>query len=462
MKDRNFDKSLELKKRIHQLIPGGCHTYAKGDDQFPEFHPPYLTRGEGCRVWDVDGNEYIEYGMGLRAVALGHGYPAVVTAACQQMWKGINFARPATIELEAAETFLKVVPGAEMVKFAKNGSDATTAALKLARAYTGRDMVAICADHPFFSVDDWFIGSTAINAGIPQCVQDLTVGFKFNDLESVESLFERYPDQIAGLIMEVEKNDPVDLHFLRAVQELCKTNGSLFILDEMITGFRWHIGGAQTLYNIVPDLSTFGKAMGNGFAISALAGKREIMELGGLYHDQERVFLLSTTHGAENHALAAFIAVVKEYEEKDIIGHLQTQGERLRVGLEQSINTHGLQDYVGIHGFPVCLVYSTKNQLKQASQPFRTLLLQELIKRGVIAPSLVLSYAHKAADIDQTVAIFHAALEVYRRAIDEGIDKYLEGESVQPVYRKRNHQSVLRYAPSHVGYNWLKYISPWP
>lgn len=438
MQHKNFKKSLELKKKIHQLIPGGCHTYAKGDDQFPEFHPPYLTRGEGCRVWDIDGNEYIEYGMGLRAVALGHGYPAVITAACQQMWKGINFARPATIELEAAEAFLKVVPGADMVKFAKNGSDVTTAALKLARAYTGRDMVAICADHPFFSVDDWFIGTTAVNAGIPQSVRDLTVTFQFNNLESVKSMFNQYAGQLACLIMEVEKNDPFDPEFLHGVQQLCKENGTVFILDEMITGFRWHIGGAQTLYNIVPDLSTFGKAMGNGFAISALAGKREIMELGGLHHDKERVFLLSTTHGAENHALAAFIAVVKEYQEKDVIGHMQVQGERLRLGLNQSIAHHGLQDYVGIHGFPVCLVFSTRDEQRRPSQPFRTLLLQELIKGGVIAPNLVLSYAHKEKDIDQTVEIFHEALGIYQKAITEGVENYLEGESVQPVYRRWN------------------------
>ncbi|MDX2072280.1 MAG: glutamate-1-semialdehyde 2,1-aminomutase [Haliscomenobacter sp.] len=438
MQHKNFEKSLELKKKIHQLIPGGCHTYAKGDDQFPEFHPPYLTRGEGCRVWDLDGNEYIEYGMGLRAVALGHGYPAVITAACQQMWKGINFARPATIEFEAAEAFLKVVPGADMVKFAKNGSDVTTAALKLARAYTGRDMVALCADHPFFSVDDWFIGTTAVNAGIPQSVRDLTVTFQYNNLESVKSLFNQYPGQLACLIMEIEKNDPFDPQFLQGVQQLCKENGTVFILDEMITGFRWHIGGAQTLYNIVPDLSTFGKAMGNGFAISALAGKREIMELGGLYHDKERVFLLSTTHGAENHALAAFIAVVKEYQEKDVIGHMQVQGERLRQGLNQSIAHHGLQNFVGIHGFPVCLVFSTRDALGRPSQPFRTLLLQELIKGGVIAPNLVLSYAHKEKDIDQTVEIFHEALGIYQKAITEGVEKYLEGESVQPVYRRWN------------------------
>jgi glutamate-1-semialdehyde 2,1-aminomutase len=438
MNHKNFTHSLAIKEKIHQLIPGGCHTYAKGDDQFPEFYPPYLSHGQGCRVWDVDGNEYIEYGMGLRAVSLGHAYPAIINAACQQMWKGINFARPASIELEAAEAFLSMVPGAEMVKFAKNGSDATTAALKLARAYTGREKVAICIDHPFFSVDDWFIGSTAINAGIPQSVQDLTVGFRYNDIGSVRTLFEQYPQQLACLIMELEKYEPIDLAFLQEVQHLCKVHGTVFVLDEMITGFRWHSGGAQTLYNIVPDLSTFGKAMGNGFAIAALAGKREIMELGGLYHDKERVFLLSTTHGAENHALAAFLAVVKEYREKDIIGHMRVQGERLRRGLEELIASYHLEGYVGIHGFPVCLVYSTKDEKLQGSQPYRTLLLQELIKAGVIAPSLIISYAHQAEDVDQTIEAFRSALAVYRRALDEGIDKCLEGVSVQPVYRKYN------------------------
>ncbi len=443
MKARSFEKSLAIKKEIHQVIPGGSHTYAKGDDQYPEFQPPYLTKGQGCRVWDADGNEYIEYGMGLRAVTLGHAYPAVVMSACQEMWKGANFARPAVIELEAARTFLEMVPGAEMVKFSKNGSDATTAAIKLARAYTGRDMVAICGDHPFFSIDDWFIGATAINAGIPKAIRDLTVTFRFNDIESVRQLFDRYPDQLACFIMEIEKYDPVDPDFLRALQQLCKANGTLFILDEMITGFRWHAGGAQTLYNIVPDLSTFGKGMGNGFAVSALAGKREFMDLGGLYHDRERVFLLSTTHGAEHHALGAFMAVAKEYRENDIVGHMKTMGERLRRGLEKSISEHQLGGFVGVHGFPVCLVYSTCDQEQKPSQPYRTLMLQELVKRGVIAPNLVISYAHKEKDVDQTIEIFHETLAVYRKALEEGIDKYLEGCSVQPVYRKWNRQPRL-------------------
>jgi glutamate-1-semialdehyde 2,1-aminomutase len=444
MNDRSFKKSLAVQARIHQLIPGGAHTYSKGDDQYPEFLPPYIAKGKGCRVWDVDGNEYIEYGSGLRAISLGHAYPAINFAACRQMNLGNNFARPAAIELEAAETFLGAVPGAEMVKFAKNGSDATSAAIKLARAYTGRDKIALCSDHPFFSVDDWFIGTTAINRGIPKSQMELSLGFRFNDIESVKDLFANHPGEIACFIMEPEKYEPLDMDFIHGLQKLCKEEGSLLILDEMITGFRWHLGGAQTLYDIVPDLSTFGKAMGNGFAIAALAGKREFMDLGGLYHDEERVFLLSTTHGAENHALAASMAVIKEYQEKDVIAYFRYQGERLRKGMLKTIAENHLEGHVGIHGHPASLVFSTADQDKKSSQPFRTLFMQECVKRGIIAPSLIINYSHKDEDIDQTLDIINDALVIYRKALDEGIEKYLEGRSVQPVYRKKNHQVLQR------------------
>lgn len=434
----SFHQSRELQAKFHQLIPGGSHTYAKGDDQYPEFCPPIIAKGKGSHVWDVDGNEYIEYGMGLRAVSLGHAYPKVVEAAYQQMLLGSNYARPARIELAAAEAFLNLVPGAEMVKFAKNGSDATTAAIKLARAYTGKTKVAICGNHPFFSVNDWFIGATAINAGIPQEIKDLTLKFEFNNIQSVQKLFEDHAGDIACFIMEPEKYEPLDKGFIQQLQQLCKTNGTLLILDEMITGFRWHEGGAQTLYGIVPDLSTFGKAMGNGFAIAALAGKREIMELGGLYHDKERVFLLSTTHGAENHSLAAMMAVLDEYQSKDIIGYMKYQGERLRKGFNQTIAENNLEGFVGIHGHPSCLVYSTKDENKNPSQPFRTLFIQEILKRGILAPNLVLSYSHSDEDIDRTVEAVNEALIVYAKALSEGIEGYLEGRPVQPVYRKKN------------------------
>src|SRR6266481_8664508 len=197
MAPKDFSKSRELQPKAHKLIPGGAHTYAKGDDQFPEHAPGFIVRGTGCHVWDVDGNEFIEYGMGLRAVGLGHGYKSVAEAAYRQMLLGTNFTRSSPIEIECAELLASLVPSAEMVKFAKNGSDVTTAAVKLARAFTGRDMAAICGDQPFFSVDDWFIGSTPLSAGIPKATQDLTVKFKYNDLASLEGLFQEHPERIA-------------------------------------------------------------------------------------------------------------------------------------------------------------------------------------------------------------------------------------------------------------------------
>jgi glutamate-1-semialdehyde 2,1-aminomutase len=434
----NFTHSKELQKVSHALIPGGAHTYAKGDDQYPEMAPAFITKGKGCHVWDMDGNEFIEYGMGLRAVTLGHAYEPVVEAAYQQMLLGSNFTRPASIEVECAEKLVSLIPGAEMIKFAKNGSDVTTAAVKLARAYTGRDLVAICADQPFFSTDDWFIGTTAMTAGIPDTIRQMTVKFRFNDIQSLENLFAEYPGRVACVIMEVETADAPKGNFLNEVQRTCQDNGALLIFDEMITGFRWHLGGAQTLYGVSPDLSTFGKALGNGFSISALVGKRETMQLGGLQHDRERVFLLSQTHGAENHTLAAAIATMKVYETEPVVEFLTQQGDRLSLGLRKAIHENNLDEYVEVLGRPCNLIYVTRDQNKERSQEFRTLFLQEIIKRGIIAPSFVVSYSHTDEDIDRTIEAAGEALAVYRKALDEGIEKYLIGRPVKPVFRKFN------------------------
>jgi glutamate-1-semialdehyde 2,1-aminomutase len=424
----NFERSKELQKKSHSLIPGGAHTYAKGDDQYPELAPGFFVKGKGCHVWDVDGNEYVEYGMGLRAVTLGHAYPPVVEAAYRQMLLGINFTRPSLIEIECAEKLLSLIDGAEMVKFAKNGSDVTTAAVKLARAYTGRDRVAICADHPFFSVA----------AGIPEVVRNLTVKFHYNDLESVQALLDDYPGEIACLIMEPEKDAPPANNFLHEARRLCHEHGALLILDEIITGFRWDLGGAQKLYGIIPDLSTFGKAMGNGFSISALVGKKEIMELGGLHHDKERVFLLSTTYGAESHSLAAALETMKIYERENVIEHLYRQGERLIEGINQVVEEHQLNGFFGVAGKPCNLVFYTRDQQKNPSQPFRTLFLQETIKRGLIMPSLVVSFSHTDEDIDKTIEGIGEALYIYRKALDEGVEKYLVGQPSKPVFRRYN------------------------
>lgn len=427
-----------MRNTYHSLVPGGSHTYSKGDDQFPEDAPGFIARGKGCHVWDVDGNEFIEYGMGLRSVTLGHAYPPVVEAASRQMLLGSNFTRPSLIEYELAETVVGLFDGAEMVKFAKNGSDVTTAAVKLARAATGRDLVAICADHPFFSIDDWFIGATELSAGIPKAIRDLTVKFRYNDIGSLSALFEEHPGQIACVILEPATSEEPVGDFLHEVQRVCRENGAVFILDEMITGFRWNLGGGQKYYGVVPDLSAFGKGMANGFSVSALVGRKELMELGGLYHDRERVFLLSTTHGAETHALAAAAETIRVYKREDVVGRLHAQGERLRNGVGKAIQENGIGDFFHVIGKPCNLIYVTKDPEGKRSQLFRTLFLQELIKRGIIAPSFVVSFSHTDSDIDRTIEAVGEALKIYRSALEEGIGKYLEGRPVKPVDRRFN------------------------
>jgi glutamate-1-semialdehyde 2,1-aminomutase len=434
----SFEESRRLRERAHRLIPGGAHTYAKGDDQYPEDAPGFIARGAGARVWDVDGNEFIEYGAGLRAVTLGHGYPAVAEAAARVLRDGTNFVRPAAIEVEAAEALLSILPNAEMVKFAKDGSDVTSAAVKLARAHTGRDKVALCAQHPFFSVDDWFIGSTPMNAGVPTAIQDLTLKFHYNDLASLERLFAEHPGQIACVIMEAATwMEPAD-GFLQKAIDLTHAHGALFVLDEMITGFRWHLGGAQAHYGVRPDLSTFGKGMANGFSVSALAGRRDIMELGGLRDPRPRVFLLSTTHGAETHGLAAAIATIEAYKKEGVIAHLRKVGEALKAGINQAAAQAGVAKQFEVLGHPANLIFATRDSSGSPSQPFRTLFLQEMIKRGFLTPSLVNSFSHRDEEVRRTIQAAGEALQVYRQALDEGVEKYLVGRSVKPVFRKHS------------------------
>ncbi|GLU28169.1 glutamate-1-semialdehyde 2,1-aminomutase [Brucella sp. NBRC 12950] len=434
-----FRNSQLLRTKAHTLIPGGCHTYAKGDDQYPVLSPGFIQRGSGSHVFDVDGNQYIEFGMGNRAVGLGHAYPPVLQAVRDALQDGCNFTRPSAIEIECAEAFLELINGAEMVKFCKDGSDATSAAVRLARAYTGRDMIACCGDHPFFSTDDWFIGTTKMNAGIPASIAALTTTFRYNDLASVYALFENFPGRIAALILEPARMEEPEKNFLHEARRIAHENGALFILDEMITGFRWHERGAQRVYEIEPDLSCFGKAMGNGFAVSALAGKSEYMQLGGLTQTEfARVFLLSTTHGAETHAMAAAIATMKIYRDEPVVERLYQQGTKLSEGINAAIANHGLTDYFRLMGRPCCLAYSTSDENGKPSQAFRTLFLQETIRRGVLIPSLVVSYTHTDTDIERTVDAVDGALGVYRRALNDGVETYLTGRSSKPVYRRFN------------------------
>ena len=424
-----------LRARIHERIPGGCHTYAKGDDQFPVNAPPFIDRGEGCHAWDPTGRRFTEFGMGLRAVTLGHAFKPVVDAVRQTLQLGTNFSRPSRLELECAETFLGIVRTAEMVKFCKDGSHAVDGAIRLARAHTGRDCVAMCVDHPFFSTSDWFIGTTPMKSGVPQSTRQQILPFKYNDPEHLRDLFQQHPGRIACVIMEPARLEEPAPGYLARVKALCHAGGALLVFDEMITGFRWNLRGAQHEYGVTPDLSTFGKAMANGFSVSALAGRRDVMELGGTDHARERVFLLSTTHGAETHQLAAAIATMRFYETHPVIETLASRGARLRAGFQKAVREAGVQDHVGLVSRDCNLLFFTRGPDMQPNQAFRTLFMQELIRGDVIAPSFVVSYSHSEQDIDHAIDVAASALRVYRRALDEGIEKYLAGRPVKPVFR---------------------------
>jgi glutamate-1-semialdehyde 2,1-aminomutase len=434
---RSFAASNSHAAASLELIPGGAHTYAKGEDQYPAGMAPVIERGAGCRVWDIDGNEYVEYGNGLRSTTLGHAFEPVIAAVRDHLADGVNFVRPHRMEREAAERVIDLIPSAEMVKFGINGSDATTAAVRLARAYTNRDMVAVCRQHPFLSTDDWFIVTTPMSAGIPKAAWPLTVQFSYNDLNDLEQVFATFPGQIAAVVMEAETVDPPASGYFDGLRKLCDEQGALFILDEIITGFRWHERGAQYIYDIRPDLCTFGKGMANGFPVSLLAGRRDIMRLGGFADDADRVFLLSQTAGAQPWALAAVLAVIETYQREQVAQRLLELGGSLRRQIEAVVADAGLSDYFQLRGRDCNLVYAARDGQGQPSQAFRTLVLQELMERGILAPSFVVCAGHDERAISQTVDAVGELMPVYRQALEQGPEAVVRGRYVRPAIRAR-------------------------
>lgn len=430
---------MTYQDRLLKAIPGGAHTYSRGFDQFPANAPQILKRGKDAYVYDVDENEFLDYGMALRAVSLGYSNERVNTAATKQIGYGNNLTRANLIELEAAELLIDMIDSVDMVKFTKNGSTATTAAIKLSRAYTNRTMVVRCAEHPFFSYDDWFIGSTVMPKGVPKKDIDNTKMFHYNNIESLEKIFTEYPNKVACVILEPASTEHPKDNFLHKVKELCYKNGAVFILDEMITGFRWHLKGAQYYYNIKPDLCTFGKAMANGFSVAAIAGKREIMELGSIeFEGKERLFLLSTTHGAEMSGLGAFVETMKFQKEFDVVEHIWNYGKELISMMNSLAKDFGIEKSFVAGGIECSPYFLTFDKLGEISLGLRTLFAQEMIKHGVMIPWIAISYAHRKKELEITRRALEKSFVIYKKAVDEGYEKYLIGNPIKPVFRKYN------------------------
>jgi glutamate-1-semialdehyde 2,1-aminomutase len=430
----------EFRRRAHDAIPGGAHTYSRGDDQLPIDAPSCFTRGKGGRCWDLHGRDFVDWGMGINNVLIGHAEDEIDEAAIAAIRNGVAFSRPTPLEVEAAEKLLCLFPGMGMVKFGKNGSDANTAAIRLARAITGRDLIAYDASAPFLSIHDWFIGTTVVNAGVPDAISSLSVPFTFNDPASVEAAFARHPGRIAVVVLEVCRDRKPAAGFLETVRRLCDEHGTLLLFDEIITGFRYALHGAHSLFNVAPDLMSVGKAMANGYALTALLGRRDYMERGGLRHHEPRVFLLSTTNGPEQSALAAMIATVQFYCEHDVIGRLASTGQRLINGFASAARRHGVDRFVSADSEFGCRPAPVfRSPDGQPSMAWRTLFLQETLRRGVFLPWLCPCYRHDMADIDRTLDAIDAACAVYAKAMDAGsVERFLGGPPVKPVFRKWN------------------------
>ncbi len=437
---------LSYSERLNLVIPGGAHTYSRGDDQFPSNAPQVLSKGRGAYIYGPEGEKFLDYGMALRAVVLGYAQEEVNLAAIEQIHNGNNLTRASLVELEAAEVMAGLIDSVDMVKFAKNGSSAVSGAVKLARAFTGRELVVRCLQHPFFSYDDWFIGSTVMNKGVPENIKKQTLSFTYNDIASLEKVIAENPGDIACVILEPATSDEPCASkyfpgktFLHDVKHLCEKSGIVFILDEMITGFRWDLQGAQKYYGVTPDLSTFGKGMANGFSLAAVVGKREIMELGSTKKSgAERVFLLSSTHGAEMSSLGAFIKTVEILRRDKVIEHLWRYGNELKtLGNELAVK-HGISEHFRFMGPGCSPVYVAMDSTKNVSFEFRTLFSQEMIKNGVMMPWIALSYAHTKAELELTKVALDKTFSIYAKALESGVGRFLEGPPIKPVFRKYN------------------------
>jgi glutamate-1-semialdehyde-2,1-aminomutase len=428
-RQNSIARSQELKKKADKFIPSCSQTFSKGPSQYVQgVAPVFLRRGQGSRVWDVDGNEYIDFPMALGSVILGHHYPAVSEAVQRQIQHGTNFSLPHPLEVAVAETLVDTIPCAEMVRFGKNGSDATSGAVRLARAYTGRDLIVCCGYHGW---QDWYIGTTTRNRGVPQAVRELTLSFEYNKIESLKRVFDGHSGRVAAVIMEpVGIEEPRD-GFLQQVRELTRREGAVLIFDEVVTGFRLASGGAQQYFGVIPDLACVGKAMANGFPISAVVGRRELMEL------FDEIFF-SFTFGGETLSLAAAQATIAEMREKNVIAHLWEQGQRLKDGYNLLARAFGVERNTQCVGLPPRTVAVFKDDSGAESLALKSLFQQECLKRGILfsgGHNLCLSHSHD--DIDRTLRAYRSAMEVLAEAIRHGdASAKLEGEPVKAVFRK--------------------------
>ena len=428
----DITKSNELYERATGLMHPVTQTLAKGPTQFTNgVAPKYLSRAKGARVWDVDGNEYLDYNMGIGPISLGYAYDIVDNAITDQLSKGITFSLMHELELYVCELLREVIPNAESIRISKSGADVCSAAVRIARAYTGRNKVACCGYHGWH---DWYIGTTSRNKGIPGSAIALTTKFAYNDLESVK---EALDEDTACLIMEPFVFDAPENNFLHEVQALCKANGTLLVFDEMWTGFRVAVGGAQEYFGITPDLAVYSKAVANGMPVAFLTGRADVME-----QFEEEVFFF-TTFGGEALSLAATIATIKELRDKNVPAHLVNIGRQLKDGYNKLAEEIGVSQYTSCKGFD-CRTIVTFDPSGGDPLVQKAFVQQEMIKRGILWGGFHnVCYSHTEEDVSYTLDAYREVLALLKSAIEtNSLESSLRGEPLQAVFRKVDFRKV--------------------
>lgn len=427
---RSFSNSESYLQRAQRSIPLGSQTFSKSKTQYPlGVSPFFLTRGEGSQVWDVDGNQYTDFVSSLASITLGYKDPDVDAAVKAQLDSGVILSLPHPIEAEVAELVCDMVPCAEMVRFGKNGSDATSGAIRLARAYTGRDHVAVCGYHGW---QDWYIGSTARNRGVPEATQNLTHTFGYNDLSSLEQLLIENYNQIAAVILEPMNVEWPVPGFLEGVKRLAAQHGAVLIFDETITGFRFANGGAQEHFGVTPDLACFGKGLANGYPVSAVAGNRDIMLL------MEEIFF-SFTFGGEMLSLAAAKAVLQKLAARPVVSQICANGQRIIDGVDSILRDNQLGDIFSIKGHPSWSFLTIADARGVSSFELKTLLMQELHQRGFLSVGTHnVNYAHTQEDIESLLAAYRELLPMIGEAANRGeVLNMLRCDPLDPLFKVR-------------------------
>lgn len=430
VRSARYARSEEMLEAALKLVPLGSQTFSKSLTQYPKgVSPFFIQRGHGSTVWDVDGNAYTDFNNGLCSVTLGHADPDINAAVIEQLQDGVTYPLAHPLEAEVAEMIIEMVPSAEMVRYGKNGSDATSGAIRAARAFTGRDRVAVCGYHGW---QDWYIGTTARNKGVPKATRELSHSFVYNDLTSLDKLFNAHPNEFAAIILEPMNTTYPAEGFLQGLIDLAHDNGVLVIFDETITGFRFAEGGAQELFGVKPDLSCFGKGLANGFPLSAVVGRADVM------HEFEEVFF-SFTMGGETLSLAAAKAALTKIRREKVITRMSETGTKIQAGVKTLIAKHGCEHFLGFAGHPVWSFLTMKDANGVSSFEIKTLWMQEILERGIISTGTHnVSFAHSDQDVDKLLTAYDEIFPLLRNAVDnKAIRQYLRCEPLVPLFRLR-------------------------